>query len=152
MTKSVLEGLSTAPARAGAARVVIPATLHDSLVARLDRLGAARRIANVGATIGRRFSYDLLAEVMNAPEAELSQGLLELTRSGLVEGRSEPPDSEYLFKHALIRDAAYESVLQARTRGAAWTDCDRAARTLSGVAQEPARAAGVSLYPKRRRA
>jgi tetratricopeptide (TPR) repeat protein len=112
MTKSVLGGLSTAPARAGAARVVIPATLHDSLVARLDRLGAARRIANVGATIGRRFSYELLAEVMNAPEAELNQGLLELTRSGLVESQGLPPQSEYLFKHALIRDAAYESVLK----------------------------------------
>jgi len=113
MTKSVLEGLAAAaPTRPGDARVFIPATLHDSLVARLDRLGPARRIANVGATIGRRFSYDLLAEVMNAPEAELSEGLLELTRSGLVESRGLPPHSEYLFKHALIRDAAYESVLK----------------------------------------
>jgi len=112
MTKSVLEGMAAAPTRQGDARVFIPATLHDSLVARLDRLGPARRIANVGATIGRRFSYDLLAEVMNAPEAELRQGLLELTRSGLVESRGLPPQSEYLFKHALIRDAAYESVLK----------------------------------------
>ena len=112
MTKSVLEGLAAAPTRSGDARVFIPATLHDSLVARLDRLGPARRIANVGATIGRRFSYDLLAEVMNAPEAELSEGLLELTRSGLVESHGLPPHSEYLFKHALIRDAAYESVLK----------------------------------------
>jgi len=112
MTKSVLEGMAAAPARQGDAKVFIPATLHDSLVARLDRLGAARQIANVGATIGRRFSYDLLAEVMNAPEAELRQGLLELTRSGLVESLGLPPHSEYLFKHALIRDAAYDSVLK----------------------------------------
>jgi class 3 adenylate cyclase len=112
MTKSVLEGIAAAPTRQGNARVFIPATLHDSLVARLDRLGPARRIANVGATIGRRFSHDLLSEVMNAPEAELRQGLLELTRSGLVESRGLPPHSEYLFKHALIRDAAYESVLK----------------------------------------
>ena len=112
MTKSVLESLAAAPARAGAPRVVIPATLHNSLVARLDRLGPARRIANVGATIGRRFSYDLLAEVMKTPAAELNEGLLELTRSGLVESHGAPPHSEYLFKHALIRDAAYESVLK----------------------------------------
>ena len=112
MTKSVLEGMAAAPTRQGNARVFIPATLHDLLVARLDRLGAARRIANVGATIGRRFSYDLLAEVMDAPEAELGQGLLELTRSGLVESHGLPPHSEYLFKHALIRDAAYELVLK----------------------------------------
>ena len=102
MTKSVLEGMAAAPARPGAPRVVIPATLHDSLVARLDRLGPARRIANVGATIGRRFSCDLLAEVMKAPAAELAPGLLELTQSGLVEGHGQPPHSEYLFKHALI--------------------------------------------------
>jgi class 3 adenylate cyclase/tetratricopeptide (TPR) repeat protein len=112
MTKSVLEGIAAAPTRQGDAKVFIPATLHDSLVARLDRLGAARHIANVGATIGRRFSYDLLAEVMNAPEAELRRGLLELTRSGLIESHGLPPHSEYLFKHALIRDAAYDSVLK----------------------------------------
>jgi class 3 adenylate cyclase len=112
MTKSVLEGIAAAPTRQGDAKVFIPATLHDSLVARLDRLGPARRIANVGATIGRRFSYDLLAEVMNAPEAELRQGLLELTRSGLIESHGLSPHSEYLFKHALIRDAAYDSVLK----------------------------------------
>jgi len=112
MTKSVLEGFATAAARTGAPRVVIPATLHDSLVARLDRLGPARRIANVGATIGRRFGYDLLAEVANLPAAELNQRLRELTRSGLVESLGVPPKSEYLFKHALIRDAAYESVLK----------------------------------------
>jgi class 3 adenylate cyclase/tetratricopeptide (TPR) repeat protein len=112
MTKSVIEGMAATPTRPGDARIFIPATLHDSLVARLDRLGPARRIANVGATIGRRFSYDLLAEVMKVPEAGLRQGLLELTRSGLVEGHGPTPYSEYSFKHALIRDAAYESVLK----------------------------------------
>jgi class 3 adenylate cyclase/tetratricopeptide (TPR) repeat protein len=111
MTKSVLEGIAAAPARQGDAKVFIPATLHDSLVARLDRLGPARRIANVGATIGRRFSYDLLAEVMGAGDGELTPGLLELIRSGLIETHGPAPHSEYLFKHALIRDAAYESVL-----------------------------------------
>ena len=111
MTKSVLEGMATT-ARSGSPQIVIPATLHDSLVARLDRLGPARRVANVGATIGRRFGYDLLAEVLNAPDAELDQSLAALAESGLVEKQGEPPNSEYLFKHALIRDAAYESVLK----------------------------------------
>ena len=112
MTKSVIEGMASTPTRPGDAQIFIPATLHDLLVARLDRLGPARPIANVGATIGRRFSYDLLAEVMKAPEAGLRQGLLELTRSGLVEGHGPTPYSEYSFKHALIRDAAYELVLK----------------------------------------
>ena len=111
MTKSVLEGMtSTAPT--GPPKIVIPATLHDSLVARLDRLGPARRVANVGATIGRRFGYDLLAEVLNAPDAKLQESLAALRASGLVEEQGDPPNSEYLFKHALIRDAAYESVLK----------------------------------------
>ncbi len=111
MTKSVLEGMATT-ARAGSSRIVIPATLHDLLVARLDRLGPARRVANVGATIGRRFSYELLAEVLNELGAELSRNLAALAASGLVEKQGEAPNSEYMFKHALIRDAAYESVLK----------------------------------------
>ena len=82
MTKSVLEGFATAAARTGAPRVVIPATLHDSLVARLDRLGPARRIANVGATIGRRFGYDLLAEVASLPAAELNQRIARIDAFG----------------------------------------------------------------------
>ena len=82
MTKSVLEGFATAAARTGAPRVVIPATLHNSLVARLDRLGPARQIANVGATIGRRFGYDLLAEVASLPAAELNQRIARIDAFG----------------------------------------------------------------------
>ena len=83
-----------------------------SLVARLDRLGPARRVANLGAAIGRRFSYELLAAVATQPDAELRQGLRDLTSSGLVESSGLPPTSSYQFKHVLIRDAAYKSLLR----------------------------------------
>jgi class 3 adenylate cyclase/tetratricopeptide (TPR) repeat protein len=105
MTKSVLEATV-----AGLAAVAIPMSVQDSLVARLDRLGPARRIANLGAAIGRRFSYELLAAVAAQPDNELRAGLRDLTLSGLVESSGLPPTSTYLFKHALIRDAAYESL------------------------------------------
>jgi class 3 adenylate cyclase/tetratricopeptide (TPR) repeat protein len=112
MTKSVLEATAAAPALGGAAAVAIPDSLKDSLVARLDRLGPARRIANLGAAIGRRFSYELLAAVADQPEATLRRTLRELTLSGLVERSGVAPASRYLFKHALIRDAAYDSLLK----------------------------------------
>jgi class 3 adenylate cyclase/tetratricopeptide (TPR) repeat protein len=115
LTKTVVEasaadqGLgATAAGRAAA----IPLSLHDSLVARLDRLGPARQVANIGAAIGRSFQYDLLAAVAAKPAAELRPALRELTRSGLVKRRGMPPASTYVFKHVLIRDAAYESLLK----------------------------------------
>jgi predicted ATPase/class 3 adenylate cyclase len=109
MTKSVLEATAADPLQ-DAAAVAIPMSVQDSLVARLDRLGPARRIANLGAAIGRRFTYELLAAVADQPDAELQARLRELTQSGLLESSGLPPDSVYLFKHALIRDAAYESL------------------------------------------
>ncbi|MGJ5043521.1 MULTISPECIES: ATP-binding protein [unclassified Bradyrhizobium] len=111
LAKYVVEA-SAAPARDGHASVAIPASLQDSLVARLDRLGPARRIANLGAAIGRRFSYDLLSAIVAEPEARLGESLDQLVKSGLVESSGAPPDSLYTFKHALIRDAAYESLLR----------------------------------------
>ncbi|MDB5483852.1 MAG: adenylate/guanylate cyclase family protein [Caulobacteraceae bacterium] len=112
MTKAVIESVASAPTGDGAPRVKIPDTLHDSLVARLDRLGLAKPVASLGATIGRRFGYELLAAVAPQPAAELRQALRELTKSGLVERSGTPPNSQYIFKHALIRDAAYESLLK----------------------------------------
>ena len=112
MTKSVLESLAALPDGESAPRVAIPDTLHDSLVARLDRLGSAKPVASLGATIGRRFGYELLAAVAPQPAAELRQALRELTKSGIVERSGTPPNSHYLFKHALVRDAAYESLLK----------------------------------------
>jgi class 3 adenylate cyclase/tetratricopeptide (TPR) repeat protein len=112
MTKSVMESLAGQPAGGAAPRISIPGALHDSLAARLDRLGAAKSVASLGAAIGRRFGYELLAAVAPHPPAELRQALRELAKSGIVERDGIPPDSHYLFKHALIRDAAYESLLK----------------------------------------
>jgi class 3 adenylate cyclase/tetratricopeptide (TPR) repeat protein len=112
VTRAAIEAVESAPSGDGAPRVNIPETLHDSLVARLDRLGPAKPIACLGASIGRRFSYELLAAVAPQPAGELRQALRELTKSGLVERTGTPPSSHYLFKHALVRDAAYEGLLK----------------------------------------
>jgi predicted ATPase/class 3 adenylate cyclase len=92
--------------------VPIPLSLYDSLVARLDRLGTARQIANIGAVIGRKFNGDLLAAVASRMGVELNSGLRRLIRSGLVSQSGRPPASSFLFRHALIRDAAYDSLLR----------------------------------------
>lgn len=93
--------------------VTAPAALHASLMARLDRLGPeVRNIAQIGAVIGRDFSYELLASVSDCTAPELADALARLTRSGLVLQRGAPPDAKYMFKHALVRDAAYASLLR----------------------------------------
>jgi tetratricopeptide (TPR) repeat protein len=95
---------------------VVPATLHDSLMARLDRLGPAKDIAQVAAVIGHQFSRELLAGVVSCSAEELSAGLLRLVEAGLVYHSSRPGDTTYSFKHALLRDLAYENLLRARRR------------------------------------
>ena len=100
---------ATAPAAAG-----VPAALHASLMARLDRLGPmAREVAQIGAVIGRDFTYELLAPVAGRSEAELADALGRLADAGLVFQRGAPPQAAYLFKHALVRDVAYASLLAA---------------------------------------
>jgi class 3 adenylate cyclase/tetratricopeptide (TPR) repeat protein len=94
----------------------IPATLHDSLMARLDRLGAAKEVAQVGSVIGAEFSYDLLHAVHPIPEPELQGALRSLTDAALLYVRGIAPDATYQFKHALIRDAAYEALLKSRRK------------------------------------
>jgi predicted ATPase len=94
--------------------LTIPATLHDSLMARLDRLGAAKEIAQVGATIGREFHYDVLQAVSSFTEDILRQGLQQLVEAELVYQSGRPPQAMYLFKHALIQDTAYQSLLKSR--------------------------------------
>ena len=93
----------------------IPSTLQDSLMARLDRQAAAKTVAQLGATIGREFSYALLAAIAPLDAATLNEGLRQLVESELVYQRGLPPDAQYQFKHALIQDTAYESLLK-RTR------------------------------------
>ena len=93
----------------------IPATLQDSLMARLDRLSAAKRVAQRAAVIGREFDFRLLEEVSGLEREILRHGLTRLVEDDLVFQRGEPPDAGYTFKHALIQDAAYRSLLK-RTR------------------------------------
>jgi class 3 adenylate cyclase/predicted ATPase len=94
--------------------LAIPSTLHDSLLARLDRLAPVKEVAQMGACIGREFSHALLAAVADRPEAELQAALDRLVSSELVFRRGTPPDVTYSFKHALVQDAAYGTLLKSR--------------------------------------
>ncbi|HXG21673.1 MAG TPA: hypothetical protein VNN62_21675 [Methylomirabilota bacterium] len=90
----------------------IPSTLQDALMARLDRLGTAKEIAQLGATIGREFSYELLRAVSPVNEERLQHGLQQLVEATLVYQRGLAPQARYFFKHALIQDTAYQSLLK----------------------------------------
>jgi predicted ATPase/class 3 adenylate cyclase len=94
--------------------VAIPTTLHASLMARLDRLAPVREVAQIGAVVGREFSYELLNTVAGLPGARLEEALGQLVRSELVFCRGEVPQAVYTFKHALVRDAAYSGLLKSR--------------------------------------
>jgi tetratricopeptide (TPR) repeat protein len=94
----------------------IPGTLHNSLTARLDRLGAAKEVAQIASVIGREFTYPLLREVAQMPERELQSALASLIDAELIYPRGAPPDASYIFKHALIRDAAYDALLKSRRK------------------------------------
>ncbi len=96
--------------------LAIPTTLHDLLMARLDRLAPVREVAQIGAAIGREFSYRLLSAVAQQPDERLTEALDRLVRAELVFGRGEPPDAVYIFKHALVQEAAYASLLRERRR------------------------------------
>jgi predicted ATPase len=117
MTKAVLEAGSERAARGVASSVTltalaVPASLHASLMARLDRLGAAKRVAQIGAAIGRDFSHPLLAAVVDQTGAELGAALDRLVAAGLLFRQGLPPHAIYVFKHALVRDAAYGTLLR----------------------------------------
>src|ERR1700723_2074791 len=120
LTKSILEsgeltGTGDHYEYGGSARTVtIPATLRDSLMARLERFMPVKEIAQIGAAIGREFSYELITAVAPMPQAQLDDALMQLTASGLAFRRGTPPDAIYTFKHALVQDAAYDSLLKSR--------------------------------------
>ena len=120
VTKSVLESgdlteLADRYEYAGSrADLVLPSTLRDSLMARLDRVPAAKDVAQIGAVIGREFSYELLAAVAPMSGDALAQGLDRLTEAGLAFRRGRIPHARYTFKHALIQDVAYDSLLRSR--------------------------------------
>jgi class 3 adenylate cyclase len=117
MTKAILEAESEGAAKRAASAIpssgrAVPGTLQASLLARLDRLGPAKEVAQVAAAIGREFSYALVSAVVHKPEAELVEALNRLTAAGLLLRHGIPPHTSYLFKHALVQDAAYGTLLR----------------------------------------
>jgi class 3 adenylate cyclase/tetratricopeptide (TPR) repeat protein len=115
MTKAVLEaGSEQTVAAVPFPALAVPASLHASLMARLDRLGPAKEVAQIGAAIGREFSHILLAALARMPEADLQHALDRLIRAGLLFRQGVPPHASYLFKHALVQDAAYGTLLRSR--------------------------------------
>jgi class 3 adenylate cyclase/predicted ATPase len=96
------------------APLAIPPTLQASLLARLDRLGPVKDVAQIGAALGRQFSHELISAVAPMPQQRLDDALADLVRAELIFRRGTPPDAEYTFKHALIKDAAYSTLLRAR--------------------------------------
>jgi predicted ATPase len=120
LTKTVVEsGLvretGASYALAGpAAPLAIPSTLHGSLLARLDRLAPTREVAQIGAALGRSFSHELISAVAQMPQQKLDDALAQLVTAELIFRRGTPPDAEYTFKHALVQDAAYSTLLRSR--------------------------------------
>jgi class 3 adenylate cyclase/predicted ATPase len=120
LTRSVLEadflteGADGYVLTASLPELAIPATVQDALTARLDRLETAKETAQIGAAIGREFSHELMAAVTPLPETELQAALDRLFQSGLIFRRGSPPNPTYIFKHALVRDAAYHSLLRSK--------------------------------------
>src|SRR5271166_6212495 len=121
LTKAVLESaaqgdrVAAVLATTSLAALSVPATLHASLMARLDRLGAIpKEIAQIGAVLGREFAYELIEPMAQRPEKELQAGLDQLGDAGLLFCRGAPPHATYLFKHALVQDAAYSTLLRGR--------------------------------------
>jgi len=119
LTKAVLEadahgdGATKTVSNEPRPALAVPATLHASLLARLDRLGeATKEVAQIAAAIGREFSYELLTLVVQKSEEEVASSLVRLTDAGLVFCRGTPPRATFLFKHALVRDAAYGTLLR----------------------------------------
>ena len=121
LTRAVVEANSEnlaerAVAAAPPPALAVPASLHASLMARLDRLGLAKEVALVGAAIGREFSHALLAAVVAIPQADLESALDRLNTAGLLFRRGVAPHASYLFKHALVQDAAYGTLLREARR------------------------------------
>lgn len=114
LTRSVLEA-STSGTNA-ASQTAVPTSLQASLIARLDRLGPAKEFVQIGSVIGRSFTHDLISEVCNASAEDLTRSLDRIVASGLVLRQGSPPDATYTFKHALVQDAAYSTLLRQRKK------------------------------------
>jgi predicted ATPase len=121
LTKAVLEQRLPAcradgSSRGGPRQSPVPATLHDTLMARLDRTATTKEVAQTAAVLGREFGEDLLAEVSSLDRDALTSALDELVQAGLLFRRGAPPQTSYLFKHVLVQDAAYETLLLSTRR------------------------------------
>ncbi|MGY8704923.1 AAA family ATPase [Bradyrhizobium sp. 18BD] len=120
LTKAVIESGMLADAgdrfdaRGPVPRLAIPTSLHASLMARLDRLAPVRELAQIGAALGRSFSHELISAVAAMPQQQVDGALAQLVHAELVFQRGTPPDAEYTFKHALVQDAAYSTLLRGR--------------------------------------
>jgi predicted ATPase len=155
LTKAVLESGKLKEAGdhydyAGSAHAVtIPATLRDSLMARLDRFMPVREIAQIGAAIGRAFSYEMVEAVAPMPRAQLDEALARLCEAGLAFRRGTPPDAIYSFKHALVQERGLRLIAQASPPGVAWQNRVRDRAALSEHSNHRTRGNGAS--PHRRR-
>lgn len=116
LTRAVLESGAPAEPGGGGSTFAVPSTLQSSLTSRLDRLGPVKEIAQLASVLGREFSHELLVAVFPGDSEELLRGLDELSRAGVLRRRGETPRAGYAFKHALIRDSAYESMLRSARR------------------------------------
>jgi hypothetical protein len=120
LTKAVVEsGMLTDAgdrytATGPAAPLAIPASLQASLLARLDRLAPVREVAQIGAALGRQFSHELIGAVAAMPQPQLDDALAQLVGAELIYRRGTPPDAEYTFKHSLVQDTAYSTLLRSR--------------------------------------
>ena len=151
MTKAILEAESEGEARRTVAAVpspalAVPASLHASLMARLDRLGPAKEVAQIGAAIGREFSHALLAAVMQKPETELGAALNRLIAAGLLFRQGVAPHASYLFKHALVQDAAYGTLLARAAPRASRLYRRNPRKPIRRDCREPTGIAGASLH------
>src|SRR5262249_3813616 len=121
LTKSFLESQTLRQGDARAAftaphTLAIPSSLQASLMARLDRLGAGKEVAQIGAVLGREFSYELLDAVAARSDGQLQHSLHQLVSAGLVLRRDLQPRASYIFKHALVQDAAYSTLLRGQRK------------------------------------
>jgi class 3 adenylate cyclase/tetratricopeptide (TPR) repeat protein len=117
LTKAVVESgivTETGDRYAVTGPLAIPTTLHASLLARLDRLAPTREVAQIGAALGRQFSHELISAVARVPQQQVDDALAQLAGAELIFQRGTPPDAEYTFKHALVQDAAYGTLLRSR--------------------------------------
>ena len=151
LTKSVVEsGLvtDTGDSYVGtgpAAPLAIPTTLHASLLARLDRLAPTREVAQIGAALGRSFSHELISAVAQMPQHKLDEALEQLVGAELIFRRGTPPDAEYTFKHALVQDAAYSTLLRSRRQQLHGRIATTSGSAVPGDRGDTARSAGATL-------